>query len=54
MKKFLFLTATLCILLTVGINAQQKGPRERMTPEQRAEANRCAAKRFKKNVHRIF
>ena len=26
MKKFLFLTATLCILLTVGINAQQKGP----------------------------
>ena len=36
MKKFLFLTATLCILLTVGINAQQKGPRERMTPEQQA------------------
>lgn len=37
MKKILFLTTTFVMLLALGVSAQQRGPRERMTPEQQAE-----------------
>lgn len=37
MKKILSLATALFLLLGISANAQQRGPRERMTPEQRAE-----------------
>lgn len=37
MKKILFLATTLFMFLALGVNAQQRGPREKMTPEQQAE-----------------
>lgn len=37
MKKILFLATTLLMLLNVGTQAQQRGPREKMTPEKQAE-----------------
>lgn len=36
MKKILFLATTLLMFLALGVNAQQRGPREKMTPEQQA------------------
>lgn len=36
MKKILFLATTLLMFLTSGVDAQQRGPREKMTPEQQA------------------
>jgi len=36
MKKILFLAATLFTFLAFSVNAQQRGPRERQTPEQQA------------------
>ncbi len=37
MKKALFLTAALCVFLMLSVSAQQRGPREKLTPEQRAD-----------------
>lgn len=36
MKKILFLATTLLMFLALGVNAQQRGPREKLTPEQQA------------------
>lgn len=36
MKKIVFLAATLFIFFAISANAQQRGPREHMTPEQQA------------------
>ena len=36
MKKLVFLATTLLMFLAITVNAQQRGPRERMTPEQQA------------------
>lgn len=36
MKKILLLTTTLFMFVAFHVNAQQRGPRERMTPEQQA------------------
>ena len=36
MKKIVFLAATLFIFFAIIANAQQRGPREHMTPEQQA------------------
>lgn len=36
MKKILFLATAFIMFLAVSVNAQQRGPRERMTPEQQA------------------
>ena len=33
MKKLVFLATTLLMFLAITVNAQQRGPRERMTPE---------------------
>lgn len=37
MKKVLFLATTLCMFLMLGANAQQRGPREKLTPAQQAD-----------------
>ena len=36
MKKIVFLAATLFMFFAISVNAQQRGPREHMTPEQQA------------------
>lgn len=36
MKKIVFLAATLFMFFAICLNAQQRGPREHMTPEQQA------------------
>lgn len=36
MKKIVFLAATLFMFFAISANAQQRGPREHMTPEQQA------------------
>lgn len=36
MKKILFLATTVLMFLAMGVNAQQRGPREKLTPEQQA------------------
>lgn len=36
MKKILFLATAFLMFLAVSVNAQQRGPREKMTPEQQA------------------
>lgn len=36
MKKVLFLTTTLFLFLAMSVSAQQRGPREKLTPEQQA------------------
>ena len=36
MKKILFLATTVLLFLAFNVNAQQRGPRERPTPEQQA------------------
>lgn len=36
MKKILFLATAFMMFLAVNVNAQQRGPREKMTPEQQA------------------
>lgn len=36
MKKILFLATTVLMFLALGVNAQQRGPREKLTPEQQA------------------
>lgn len=36
MKKILFLATTVLMFLAFSVNAQQRGPRERLTPEQQA------------------
>lgn len=36
MKKILFVTTTMMLFLAFTVNAQQKGPREKLTPEQQA------------------
>lgn len=37
MKKLVFLATTLLMFLAITVNAQQRGPRERMTPEQQCD-----------------
>lgn len=36
MKKILFVTTTMMLFLAFTVNAQQKSPREKLTPEQQA------------------
>ncbi len=36
MKKILFVTTTMMLFLAFTVKAQQKGPREKLTPEQQA------------------
>lgn len=36
MKKILFFATTVLMFLAIGVNAQQRGPREKLTPEQQA------------------
>ena len=61
MKKLVFLATTLLMFLAITVNAQQRGPRERMTPEQQAtrtpdhriKVDRQTTGRPEKMVYRI-
>lgn len=37
MKRFLLLATALCLFFMPDVNAQQRGPREKLTPEQQAD-----------------